>query len=88
MGSDQHRFALPGNQLITDETPQTLSQTTDDGASEIIANNCVYHELAAECRQVCELDLSLMETLLEARVEHRECMVRGGHCCRFEITPR
>jgi len=67
---------------------EAIAQTTDDGASEIIAHNCVYHELAADCRQVCELDLSLMETLLGARVEHQECMVRGGHCCRFGITPR
>jgi len=67
---------------------EAIAQTTDDGASEIIANNCVYHELAANCRQVCALDLSLMETLLEARVDHLECMVRGGHCCRFGITAR
>lgn len=67
---------------------EATTQTTDDGASEIIASNCVYHQIAAECRQVCELDLSLMETLLEARVDHLECMVRGGHCCRFGVTPR
>ena len=67
---------------------ESTTQTTDDGASEIIASNCVYHQVAAECEQVCELDLSLMETLLEARVDHQECMVRGGPYCRFEITPR
>jgi predicted ArsR family transcriptional regulator len=67
---------------------QATTQTTDDGASEIIASNCVYQQIAAECNQVCALDLSLMETLLEARVEHQECMVQGGHCCRFGITPR
>ena len=67
---------------------EATTQTTDDGASEIIAGNCVYHQIAAECEHVCELDLSLMETLLEARVDHQECMVRGGQCCRFGITPR
>ena len=67
---------------------ETTTQTTDDGASEIIASNCVYHQIAAECEHVCELDLSLMETLLEARVDHQECMVRGGHYCQFGITPR
>ena len=67
---------------------ESTTQTTDDGASEIVANNCVYHKIATECRRVCELDLSLMETLLDARVDHKECIVSGGHCCRFEITPR
>ncbi len=67
---------------------EATTQTTDDGASEIIASNCVYHQIATECEQICELDLSLMETLLEARVEHQQCMVRGGHCCQFGISPR
>jgi len=67
---------------------EASTQTTDDGASEIVASNCVYHQIAAECQQVCELDLSLMETLLEARVDHQECMMQGGYCCRFGITSR
>jgi len=67
---------------------EATTQTTDDGASEIIASNCVYQQIASECKQVCELDLNLMEAMLEARVEHHECMVQGGHCCRFGITPR
>lgn len=55
-------------------------------STEIIANNCVFHQLAKDTDQVCQLDLSLMSNLLNARVEHKECMVRGGQCCRFAIT--
>jgi len=73
--------------IMNDLGYESATQTTDDGASEIIASNCVYHQVAAECEQVCKLDLSLMETLLEARVDHQECMVRGGRYCRFSITP-
>ncbi len=61
--------------------------TSDDGASEIIAHNCVFQQVAVECGQICEFDLSLMGTLLNARIDHQECMVRGGSCCRFGITP-
>jgi DeoR family suf operon transcriptional repressor len=61
--------------------------TSDDGASGIVANNCIFHQVASDCEQVCELDLSLMGTLLNARIDHQECMVRGGLCCRFGITP-
>jgi DeoR family transcriptional regulator, suf operon transcriptional repressor len=53
---------------------------------EIVASNCVFHALAKDCKEVCELDLSLISSLLDARVEHKECMVRGGHCCRFGIS--
>jgi len=65
---------------------EAIAQTTNDGASEIIASNCVYRQIAAECIQVCQLDLSLMETLLGARVDHQECIVLGGRCCRFAIS--
>ena len=53
---------------------------------EIVASTCVFHALAKECTEVCELDLSLISSLLDAKVEHKECMVRGGHCCRFGIS--
>ena len=55
-------------------------------SKEIIANNCVFHQLADECNEVCEMDLTLLSTLLDAKIEHKECMVRGGSCCRFGIT--
>ena len=61
--------------------------TSDDGAIDIIASNCVFHQVAVECRQTCEFDLSLMGTLLNAQIDHQECIVRGGLCCRFGITP-
>jgi len=61
--------------------------TSDDGAIEIIASNCVFHQVAVECEQICEFDLSLMGTLLNAHIDHQECIVGGGLCCRFGITP-
>ena len=57
-----------------------------DNSSDIVASNCVFHKLAEEYSDVCELDLSLMSVLLDAKVEHKECMVKGGECCRFGIS--
>jgi DeoR family suf operon transcriptional repressor len=87
--------ALGGLPLKISETATILTEmgyeadtsTTDDGASDIIARNCVFHQLAGQCKQVCELDLSLIGTLLNARIEHQECIVDGASCCRFGITP-
>jgi DeoR family transcriptional regulator, suf operon transcriptional repressor len=67
------------------------SRTDIDPAGElplIDARNCIWHDLAREHREVCELDISLMEKLLDADVEHVECMVRGGGACRFRVHPR
>jgi predicted ArsR family transcriptional regulator len=57
------------------------------GEQEIIAHNCVFHRLAAAHPVVCELDLALIGALGGGEVEHRECMVRGGHVCRFKLRP-
>ena len=59
------------------------SDGTEGGSPEIIASNCVFHKLAESHPDVCQLDLSLMSSLLGEKIEHRECMVRGGTCCRF-----
>lgn len=64
-----------------------VSQITD-GYAEIVANNCVFHELAKQYQEFCMLDLSLMTFLLKADIEHKECIVKnGGHCC-FKIIDR
>jgi DeoR family suf operon transcriptional repressor len=54
----------------------------------IAARNCIYHHLAQEHREVCELDLALLSTLLKADIEHVECMVRGGGACQFRVLKR
>lgn len=54
----------------------------------IDARNCIYHHLAREHKEVCELDLALLRSLLDADIEHVECMVRGGNACRFRVSKR
>ena len=57
------------------------------GEQQIVAHNCVFHRLAEAHPVVCELDLALIGSLGGAAVEHSECMVRGGHVCRFTLQP-
>lgn len=51
--------------------------------AEIVAHNCVFHRLAARFPAVCQFDLAFLESATGRKVEHRECMVRGGQVCRF-----
>ena len=53
----------------------------------IEAANCVFHHLAAKFPEVCRFDLGLIGAFTDARVDHQECMVRGGRMCRFKLTP-
>ncbi len=58
----------------------------EEGELPVIqASNCVYHQLAQEFEEVCQLDIALLESLLDGNVSHEECMVRGGKVCKFKI---
>jgi predicted ArsR family transcriptional regulator len=46
----------------------------------------VFHHLAAKVAVVCRFDLALIGAFAGATVEHQECMVRGGHLCRFKLS--
>ena len=59
-----------------------------EGAATIEALNCVYHELARSDQTVCALDLSLIENLADAQVEHRACMARGDNACVFCLSEK
>lgn len=52
-------------------------------APAIEASNCVYHDLAAVFPEICQFDVELLTRLTGTPLEHHECMVRGGHVCRF-----
>lgn len=58
-----------------------------DGEAEVVAHNCVFHHLAAQFPEVCEFDLAFLRAASGAAIEHTECMVRGGHACRFRLVP-
>ena len=52
----------------------------------IDAYNCVFHNLAQKNDEICQLDLSLLSSLLDNKVEHVCCMVKGDNLCRFKVT--
>lgn len=79
-----------------EEVVQALAQKLDALGYEAVAArhgdewqveafNCVFHALAQQHPQVCKFDLSYMEAATGRRVHHMECIVRGGHVCRFRV---
>jgi len=52
---------------------------------QVEAFNCVFHALARQHPQVCKFDLAYLEGVSGRRIHHMECIVRGGHVCRFRI---
>lgn len=56
-----------------------------DLAPDVTAHNCIFHHLAERYPQVCRFDLGFMAAYAGTTVEHEECMVRGGGCCRFRF---
>lgn len=61
------------------------AEKTEERQPALIAHNCVYHDLAKTHNEVCEFDITLLSSLLDADIEHKTCMARGDHCCRFIV---
>jgi predicted ArsR family transcriptional regulator len=72
---------------VMQEIGYDATAKTEDGAQIIEAHNCIFHQLAAKCPEVCSFDLALLSASTGCRVEHRACMVRGGDACRFHFVP-
>ncbi|SOD41988.1 helix-turn-helix transcriptional regulator [Nitrosovibrio sp. Nv4] len=62
--------------------------TLPGGEAVIEADNCVFHQMAVKDIEICHLDRGLMETFTDSKVEHHECMARGGDLCRFRFLPK
>jgi len=62
--------------------------TLPGGEAVIEADNCVFHRMAVKDLEICHLDMGLMETFTDSKVEHLECMATGGNMCRFRLTPK
>lgn len=82
-----------------DETAQALAMQLDalgyealavrrDGEMQVEAYNCVFHALAKAHPDVCRFDLAFMEAATGRPIQHLECLVRGGHACRFRLGER
>lgn len=74
-----------GRKIMEELGYETRTASTAIDTSEIVAKNCIFHGMAVENNAVCALDRALISSLLEARIEQRECMVKGGNSCRFSI---
>jgi len=61
---------------------------TNEKLPAIEATNCVFHSLAQRYPEVCYFDLALMSEVVGSDIMHDECMVRGGHVCRFKFKDR
>lgn len=56
-----------------------------DDETQVEAYNCVFHTLAKTHPDVCRFDLAFMEAATGRPIQHMECLLRGGHACRFRI---
>lgn len=91
---NQH-VAPPADMPLSDVV-QALAQKLDALGYEAVAArhgeewqveafNCVFHAMAQRHPQVCKFDLAYMEAATGRRMHHMECIVRGGHVCRFRL---
>ena len=58
---------------------------TDADTPTIEASNCIFHTLAMKDPDICQFDLAMLSAYTGRRVDHQECMARGGNVCRFRF---
>ncbi|KQY50469.1 MarR family transcriptional regulator [Lysobacter sp. Root494] len=86
----------PDPQLPREDVAAALAQRLDElgyeavatqrgGEAQVEAYNCVFHALARQHPDVCRFDIAFMEAASGHRIHHMECMIRGGHVCRFRV---
>lgn len=73
---------------LMEQLGYSTAGTTVLDPTTISADNCVFHDLALKDSEVCEFDLALLASFTESRVDHQECMARGGQVCRFKFRPK
>ncbi|QNP41699.1 helix-turn-helix transcriptional regulator [Lysobacter solisilvae (ex Woo and Kim 2022)] len=87
---------VPDPQLPREDVAAALAKRMDEvgyeavatqrgGEAQVEAYNCVFHALARAHPDVCRFDVAFMEAASGHRIHHMECIVRGGHVCRFRI---
>ena len=94
MAATQPRVQAGGGEALARELAQRLDALGYEAVParhgeewQVEAFNCVFHGLAKQHPQVCRFDLAYMEAATGKRVHHMECIVRGGHVCRFRLGP-
>ena len=87
------------NAVATEDTAVALAEQLDalgyealavrrDGETQVEAYNCVFHTLARTHPDICRFDLAFMEAATGRPVQHMECLLRGGHACRFRLQKK
>ncbi|MCP4168499.1 MAG: DeoR family transcriptional regulator [Chloroflexi bacterium] len=93
----QYQHQIKGQALR--ERVRSFSQVLDEKgimsdvsqqADLIILNeySCPYHEIAANHREICEMEQDMMSQVLNADVKLTDCMMDGSNNCAFTVRPK
>ena len=85
-GADTRQRKVAALAQVMDQLGYNARATAASDKSPVVeADNCVFHELAMKNPEICQFDLAMMGALTESKVDHQECMARGGNICRFKF---
>ena len=85
----------PNRQQAVEQLAEVMQQMGYDTGGAAVADkpvieadNCVFHTLAMKNPDICQFDLALLGKFTDSKVDHQECMARGGNVCRFKFLPK
>ena len=58
----------------------------EDGRYTLTEYGCPYYSIGQEHGEICDMDQTLMATILQTPVEQHSCMLQGDDCCQFTFS--
>jgi DeoR family transcriptional regulator, suf operon transcriptional repressor len=64
-----------------------MQNNAETQSVEIHAHNCIYHDVAQQFHEICALDQTLIEELMNKKIDLHRCMAKGDGACCFRMSP-
>jgi DeoR family transcriptional regulator, suf operon transcriptional repressor len=84
---DSERVAILFNLMHELGFQVVMQHNVETQSVEIHAHNCIYHDVAQQFQEICTLDQTLIEELMNKKIELRSCMAKGDGACCFRMPP-
>ncbi len=71
--------------LLNQEGFMARWEVTENGY-RVVESSCPYLTIGYQHEEICTLDTTLIESIMQTDVQQHSCMLRGDTCCHFIIT--
>lgn len=72
--------------LLAEEGFLAKWEKVNDDQYQLIEYSCPFLLIGQQHEEVCKLDTTLIQTVMQTPVEQHSCMLNGDSCCQFTVS--